>query len=218
MVLEQCIPMLMLVGDNDEKLYKSTYFNGSETAPKAKKIFSNNQIWLILSQEGNIYRWGYDWSGFSGNGDRYFNYSKINNKLNPQVVSVQNGGVSEKFKDISYLLTIGHRKIGALSNTGEFYIWGMESYNSDNDCTVTWEKKSMNICAPLKLTSETSNLTTNKSFESIQGGLDAFVAKDQNGKYFKISQPYGKKIQVISIDDSIKSYSSYKATDDAELL
>ena len=55
-------------------------------------------------------------------------------------------------------------------------------------------------------------------FESIQGGLDAFVAKTEDGKYYKISHPKLKKIQVISIDEAIKSYSEYKALDDNEIL
>ena len=85
-------------------------------------------------------------------------------------------------------------------------------------CTVTWEGLAMNLCAPLIVDSQTSNLATNKTFQSIQGGIDAILAKDTSGKYFKISQPKNKKIQVISIEDTIKTYSTYSATNDAELL
>ena len=70
------------------------------------------------------------------------------------------------------------QKIVALSNKGYVYMWGMEGYNSDyEDCNVTWESRAMNLCAPLKLIPENSNLTTEKSFKSIQGGLDAIVGK-----------------------------------------
>lgn len=225
----------------EEMLYKSTFFNGSSTAPKAKKIFANNTLWTILSQTGDIYSWGYEIdqpSGFSGNGSSTFNdgcgYQKVcnwwtcwdeykcvgkNENIEPQLMTVNEGTTKVLFSDITYSLSLGHRKIVGLSNDGYVYMWGMETYNSnyDGNCNVTWESRAMNLCAPLKLIPENSN-SSNKTFESIQGGLDAFVGKDKDGKYFKISQPKGKKIQVISIDDAIKTYSSYSATNDAEIL
>lgn len=63
---------------NGEMLYRSTYFDGTTDSPKASKIFANNQLWLILSKDGDIYRWGYEDTnnnGFSGNGNPTFNVS-----------------------------------------------------------------------------------------------------------------------------------------------
>ena len=207
---------------SSEMLYKSTFFDGRDTSPKAKKIFANNYLWTILSETGDIYSWGHETeypSGFSGTGNRAFNNGTDNQNKVPQVINVNEDTTKVLFSDITQSLSLGHRKIVALSNKGYVYMWGMEGYNSDyEDCNVTWESRAMNLCAPLKLIPENSNLTTEKSFKSIQGGLDAIVGKDENGKYFKISQPKGKKIQVISIDDAIKTYSSYSATNDAEIL
>lgn len=64
---------------NGEMLYRSTYFDGTTDSPKASKIFANNQLWLILSKDGDIYRWGYEDTnnnGFSGNGNPTFNVSR----------------------------------------------------------------------------------------------------------------------------------------------
>lgn len=61
---------------NGEMLYRSTYFDGTTDTKKASKIVANNQLWLILSKEGYIYRWGYEdtnKNGFSGNGTSTFN-------------------------------------------------------------------------------------------------------------------------------------------------
>lgn len=201
-----------------EMLYRSTFFDGKTN--KAKKIFANNQIWHILSEDGFIYIWGRDTgSGFSGNGDLRFNYScnwwncYTNTNLLPQVIS------AVKFSDITYLLTIGHRKIAGLSTVGDVYIWGVEDYNSDsNKCDMTGDNIKYNLCSPTKIETTNSTITTALKFESIQGGLDAFVAKSEDGKYFKISHPKTKKIQVTSIDDAIKSYSEYVAENDAEIL
>jgi hypothetical protein len=59
-------------------LYRSTYFDGTTDTKKASKILANNQLWLILSKDGNMYRWGYEdtnKNGFSGNGTSSFNVS-----------------------------------------------------------------------------------------------------------------------------------------------
>lgn len=199
---------------NGEMLYRSTFFDGSSTDKKAKKIFSNNQLWLILSEDEYIYRWGYDHSGFSGNGSANFNRTSMNTSKIPEKITT-----STKFSDITYLLTIGYRKIGALSTTGDVYIWGVESENSNNkDCTETWESIYFNLCTPTKIETTNSTMTSTLKFESIQGGLESFIAKTEGGKYYKIYQPKNKKIQVISINDSIKTYSEYKENDDTEIL
>ena len=197
-------------------LYKSTFFNG--VSNKAAKIFANNQLWLILSQDGDIYRWGYDTgSGFSGNGSGIFN--DINVDKAPEKIIVSDSTTDVKFTDITYLLTIGYRKMGALSTTGDIYIWGVEDKISNNkDCKVSWEGISFNLCKPTKITKDNSTLTSNVTFQSIYGGLESFVAISTAGKYYKIHQPKDKKIQVELISESIKNYASYKNTDDLILL
>lgn len=200
-----------------EMLYRSTFFDGKTN--KAAKIFANNQIWLILSQEGNIYRWGYDTgSGFSGNGSLQFNYSRTNTNLAPEKLNITDGGSAVKFDDITYLLTIGYRKMGALSSTGDIYIWGVEDYISNNRCGETWEGVNFNLCSPTKVTTSNSTIGSNINFESIQGGLEAFVAKGTDGKFYKIHHPKDKKIQVQLVNNVISTYSTYNATDDATIL
>ncbi|MDZ7818122.1 MAG: hypothetical protein U5K55_05705 [Aliarcobacter sp.] len=63
---------------NGEMLYRSTFFDGITN--KAKKLFAINQLWLILSQDGYIYRWGIEdtfRNGFSGNGNDFFNKDTV---------------------------------------------------------------------------------------------------------------------------------------------
>jgi hypothetical protein len=200
-----------------EMLYRSTYFDGITN--KATKIFANNQIWLILSQDGDIYRWGYDFgSGFSGNGSTKYNYSSINSNLTPEKLTISDSGTSVKFSDITYLLTIGYRKMGALSTNGDIYIWGIEDNISNSKCSETWESINFNLCSPTKVTKTNSTLTSDITFESIYGGLEAFIALGSDGKYYKIHQPIKKKIQVELINDSIKNYSDYNLDDDSKLL
>ncbi|MFY9089590.1 hypothetical protein [Arcobacter aquimarinus] len=218
-----------------EMLYRSTFFDGKTN--KAKKVFANNQIWHILGDDNFIYSWGYDGSAFSGNGNLSFN-SEICETIctrydrwgrctsSYQECSNEPRNVSNiKFSDITYLLTIGHRKIGGLSTTGDIYIWGREYYKDNSstsfetyDCSNNWQSTNFNLCTPIKVETSNSTMTTTLKFESIQGGLDAFVAKSEDGKYFKISHPKTTKIQVTSIDDAIKSYSEYVAENDAEIL
>ena len=120
------------------------------------------------------------------------------------------------------LLTIGHRKIAGLSTTGDIYIWGIEYFKNGSidtyeqyNCSVSnWEGINYtNLCSPTKVETTNSTMANTLKFQSIQGGLDAFVAKTEGGKYYKISHPKLKKIQVISIDTSIQGYLGYKAED-----
>ncbi len=206
---------------NGEMLYRSTFFDGKTN--KAAKIFANNELWLILSQDGNIYRWGYDRSGFSGNGALYYNYTWTNTSLNPEKLTVNDAGSSVKFSDITYLLTIDYRKMGALSTSGDIYIWGVEPKIAAGVCGVSWEGVSYNLCSPTKVSSTTSTIPANVSFESIQGGLESFVAKSTEGKFYKIHQPKEKKIQVVNLNDAIKTYNQsannkYIAGDDDTIL
>lgn len=209
-----------IVGDDDpEMLYRSSFFDGINK--KALKVFANNQLWLILSEDGDIYRWGYDFgSGFSGNGSNTFNYNNwgnSNKNKEPEKIIVSNNeSTNVKFSDITYLLTINYRKMGALSQDGDIYIWGIENKIADNQCIVTWENEDMNLCKPLKV-------DTDVSFKSIKGGLEAFVGISLDDKFYKIYQPKDKKPIVSSVSDLIKDYNEgdhnkYVEEDDNDIL
>lgn len=199
-----------------EMFYRSKYFDGTADK-KATKIFANNQIWLILAntdidangnyQNGRIYRWGYDFAGFAGDGGKSYN-----NKNNPTEISVTENNTKVLFKDITYLLTIGYRKMAALSNSGNVYLWGLDNYYNYS-CKQKINNTTVNLCSPLKVDSDIV-------FASIQGGLNAFVAKGEDEKYYKISQAWGKEVKVESVEELIKTNydSQYDKDNDSELI
>ncbi|QOG11232.1 hypothetical protein [Arcobacter sp. FWKO B] len=200
-------------GSSAEMLYKSSFFDGS-TGKKATKIMANNQIWLILAntsiepidgsyKNGQIWRWGRDFAGFSG--DSKNTTYKYDNTGNPTELIVTSGGTKVLFKDLTYLLTIGYRKMGALSNEGDVWIWGLDDYYTQN-CTQTIGGKSVNLCIPYKVSS-------NIAFSSLKGGLQGFVAKGVDGNFYKISQKWGELPKVESLTDAIRN-----SGDDNEIL
>jgi hypothetical protein len=214
-----------IVGNDDpEMLYRSSFFDGVNN--KALKMFANNQVWLILSQDGDIYRWGYDFGkGFSGNGQSQFNYSGYyiqNKNKNPEKINVTENSQSVKFSDITYLLTMGYRKMGALSQDGDIYLWGIEDQVSHGYCNVTWESTSMNLCKPLKVDSSIVDgvkIDDAISFKSISGGLESFVAVSKStNEFYKVYQPINKKPIVLSVSKAIKDYEEYVEEDDKEIL
>jgi len=205
-----------------EMLYRSKYFDGSN-GKKATKVFANNQLWLILAntnsdgkggyKDGQIYRWGSDFAGFSGVNSN--NESKYDNTGNPTELEVTDGSVKVLFRDLTYLLTIGYRKIGALSNDGDVWIWGLDEYYNKK-CKQTIKGKSINLCIPTKV-------QTSVSFASLKGGLQGFVAKGENGNYYRIRQKWGELPAVDSISELIQSYNGgvgnqYIQNDDSEVL
>lgn len=199
-----------------EMFYRSKYFDGT-VGKKATKLFANNQLWLILGntttdsdgnyKDGKIYRWGSDFAGFAGDGGKSYN-----NYLDPTELVVTENGTKVLFKDITYLLTIGYRKMAALSNSGDIFIWGLDDYNG-NRCNQTISNQTINLCSPYKVASTIS-------FTEIKGGLNAFVAKGSDGKYYKISQQWGYLPKIESVNDKIKvDYSSqYIEADDTDIL
>lgn len=198
-----------------EMLYKSKDFDGT-TDKKATKIFANDGFWLIFGntdidsngnyKNGKIYRWGHTIRGFGGTGVKEY----FTNGIISELVITDNN-VKVLFKDLTYLLNIGHRKIAALSNQGDIYIWGLDDNSNSFNCTETWDEIYYDLCIPTKITSSNSTMNSLIKFESIQGGLDAFVAKSEDGKYYKISHPKTKKIQVSSISEDV-------AENDTEIL
>lgn len=199
---------------NGELLYRSTVFNG--TTKKAKKIFANNQIFHILGEDGLVYVWGDNGSGFGGNG---FQSTKFNN--NSSIAGLSN------VKDITYLLTIGFRRMGAITKTGNIYIWGVEEYNTSTTITLGDCSKKINnsewanMCKPTMVNENTSNMQTAINFESLKGGIDAFIAIDVAGNYYKISQLENTKIKVEKISEKIKDtnkFPKYNIVDDTEII
>ncbi|MEJ5169011.1 MAG: hypothetical protein WHU93_07575, partial [Arcobacteraceae bacterium] len=205
----------------EEALYKSKFFDGS-SGKKATKLFANNQMWLFLAntnsdgkggyKDGQIYRWGYDDIAFSG--EKNASYS---NRGNPTELVVTDGGSKVLFKDLTYLLSIGHRKAGALSNEGNVWIWGVDKDSAYTYCTN--KSKSgvdMNLCAPYKVASTIK-------FATLKGGMRGFVAKGENGNYYRVRQKWGEMPSVDSISDLIKNYdggsnNKYIESDDKEVL
>lgn len=92
------------------------------------------------------------------------------------------------------------------------YIWGLDNYNG-NTCSQTISNQTINLCTPYKVASTIS-------FTEIKGGLNAFVAKGSDGKYYKISQQWGYLPKIESVNDKIKvDYSSqYIEADDTDIL
>lgn len=207
--------------DEGERLYRGNYFNGSN-GRKANKIFANNQLWLILAnatkdsegnlKNGQIFRWGKDYGAFSGVSTS--SILKYNNTGNPTELNVYNSGTKVYFKDIAYTLTIRYRKMAALSNQGELYTWGLDTYIGSS-CVQSLDNGSSfvsaNLCIPQKVNAPIA-------FKKIKGGLQSIIALGENGQYYKISQKWGYTPNVVAINSIINTYSSYDSNDDAELL
>ncbi|UTJ06668.1 hypothetical protein [Arcobacter roscoffensis] len=207
-----------------EKLYRGLYFDGSSNK-KANKIFANNAIWLILAnatkdsegnlENGQIYRWGEDYAGFAGSSST--TYWKYLNQGSPTELVVYDNGAKEYFKDITYTLTIGYRKIAALSNQGELYTWGVGEYGNNNNSTCYQNLNNgstyvgVNLCMPNKIAAPVA-------FKKIKGGLQSIIALGENNQYYKIYQNWGYTPTVTAINSIISSYSNYDSNDDAELL
>lgn len=200
-----------------ELLYRSKHFDGSTNSKRVNRLFANNQIWHFLGEDGNVYIWGDPSSGFAGNGSvssRFTNYSSINGLSN--------------IEDITYITTIGFRRIGAIDKIGGVYIWGAEGVSGNKACERKFGSKTYNFCSPVKIEPNNSNLSIIPNFVSLKGGIDGFVAVDDNGDFYKISQSNDTKdkIQIESIKEKIKTYNSsngngllkYDATKDAKII
>ena len=192
--------------DSEEILYMSKKFDGNTF--KAKKIFANNSIWHILGQDGLIYVWGTDGSGFGGQGKNLIGkpttgtltYSTVKNTTN--------------IIDITYITYIGKRRLGALDNKGNIFIWGTEGLYS---CNIKWKDSSNNdvtydLCSPIKITLDSATIAhfgDNKglpNFVSLKGGIDGFIAKDINNNFYRVRQEDSNKIKVEDVRTLIKNW------------
>lgn len=194
-----------------ELLYRSRYFDGSSEDKKVKRLFANNQIWHFLGEDGNVYIWGTDFSGFAGNG----NMSTSQKQNHVKIIGLSN------IKDITYITTIGFRRIGAIDEQGTIYIWGAEGVGTNNTaCNRKFGTTTYNFCSPVKIEPNNSNLSIIPNFVSLKGGIDGFVAQDENGDFYKISQSNNKddKIQIESIKEKIKSHSQYNEKTDGKII
>ncbi|AZL53825.1 hypothetical protein EI285_04205 [Aliarcobacter skirrowii] len=192
-----------------ELLYRSKHFDGSDKNKSVNRLFANNEIWHFLGEDGNVYIWGDPSSGFAGNGSvssKFTNYSSINGLSN--------------IEDITYITTIGFRRIGAIDKIGGVYIWGVEGVSGSKACERKFGSKTYNFCSPVKIEPNNSNLSIIPNFVSLKGGIDGFVAQDENGDFYKISQSNNKddKIQIESIKEKIKSHSQYDEKTDGKII
>ncbi|OCL98407.1 hypothetical protein AAX29_01646 [Aliarcobacter thereius] len=180
-----------------ELLYRSNHFDGSTKAKKAKKIFANNQIWHFLAEDGKVYVWGSNSSAFGGG-------ATVNKRSYNSISGLSN------IDDITYILTIGFRRIGAIDKNGAIYIWGTEATPTGGNisCNRKFDGITYNFCSAQKVVSGNSNMSSIPRFISLKGGIDGFIAQDENGDFYKISQSnnINDKIQIESIKEKIKSY------------
>lgn len=204
-----------------EVLYRSRFFDG-QNGRKAVKVIAMNQLWIILAnanndaeggyRDGEIYRWGKDFAGFSGNSSRYT--WKYYNTGDPTQLNVtDNHSTKVLFRDITYLSNHdenSYKKIGALSNDGDIWIWGLDNYSAKS-CIQNIGLQQIDLCKPYKVVSE-------HSFVSIQGGVEGFIAKSNEGKYYRIRQQWGELPEVSSIDAAIQNHSTYIQEDDSDIL
>lgn len=205
------------IQDDTEVLHRSLFFDGINQ--KAKKIFPLENTWLVLANtsidengndyNGELYYWGKDHQkGWSGTGSR-----DITNVRIPTKILIENNNAEVKIRDLTFALTIGFRRVAVLSDEGDVYTWGLDTQSTEttNTCTQTIESVEVNLCEPLKVNS-------NIKFVSILGGQQTFVTKDEQGNFYRISQPNGYFPKVDKINDLIKVYPDYIENDDIDIL
>lgn len=186
-----------------DKLYKSKFFSGATSKPKAKRIIQLISTFLVLSKSGDIYYWGNNRKqGYHGGGNRTSNAIRTPTNVNTGL----------KFQDIVYTLSIGYRRIAGLTKAGHVYTWGLDYRNviNNNTCRqkilINNTSTKTNLCSPLKVSEQT--------FVSIVGGQQNFILKDLEGSYHKLTQKkgYGPTIEEISTLIKDSKYSGENQT------
>ncbi len=190
---------------NTEILHRSVFFDGTNTetvvegkikiTKRAKRVFSLLSSWFVLSDDGYIYYWGQNHTtlGYTGASD-----SESNEEPTLLATNI-------KFKDLTYTISVGFRRMVGLSTTGEIYTWGTDSQIGGNNCSTA------NLCKPKLVKSDIT-------FESILAGQQTVIAKDANGNFYKISQAKDEDAKVENISTLIESHIDYDAAVDGEIL
>ena len=178
---------------NEYLLYKSTFFNGGLGSPQAIKIFAIDKLWFILTKQKDIYIWGTNNEGFASNGSLEFNYNLIDETKIPEKIDISDESTLVKFDDIAFSRKEGYRKILALSDSGDLYIWGADNYNSAGECEVTWDGEVYNLCSAKKI-------ETSLKFKEIKASLKSFIALSTDNNYYKISHEKDKKIEIVALN------------------
>lgn len=191
---------------NTEILHRSVFFDGTNTetvvagkikiTKRAKRVFSLFSSWFVLSDDGYIYYWGQNHTkrGYTG-------ASNSQSNVEPTLLITNN----IRFKDLTYTISPGFRRMVGLSTKGEIYTWGTDSQIGGNNCS------NANLCKPKLVKSDIT-------FESILAGQQTVIAKDAGGNFYKISQAKNEEAKVESISTLLESHSDYDATVDDEIL
>jgi alpha-tubulin suppressor-like RCC1 family protein len=191
-------------GSSQELLYKSKFFDG--TNHEAKRVFALLATYIVLDTKGDIYYWG--------RGDDYFINGtgiKVKNLGTPKKMSTEDIN-NVKFKDITYTLSIGYRRVIALSTQGDIYTWGLDTETTgigQNNCEqiLGEDTESSNLCKPLKIEYPVK-------FNSILSGQQTVLATDDEGLFYKISQAKGEKPKIESINTLIEEHQNYPSNPD----
>lgn len=195
---------------SSELLYRSKIFNGTDF--KIKKVFSLLATYIALGKPANDNQSGYLIYYWGGNNKRGYGATGFNVEKN---ITTPTNVSNIRFKDLTYTLSVFYRRIAALTPTGDIYTWGLDDNITSLSCMQNTSLGNKNFCKPIKVNSDVN-------FVSLLGGQRGFLAKDDEGQFYRISQ---KKIgtnvglaKVDKINDLIKNYSDYDLENDSEIL
>lgn len=195
---------------SSELLYRSKFFNGVDF--KIKKVFSLLATYIALGKPANDNQSGYLIYYWGGNNKRGYGATGFNVEKN---ITTPTNVSNIRFKDLTYTLSVFYRRIAALTPTGDIYTWGLDDNITSLSCMQNTSLGNKNFCKPIKVNSDVN-------FVSLLGGQRGFLAKDDEGQFYRISQ---KKIgtnvglaKVDKINDLIKNYSDYDLENDSEIL
>ena len=118
---------------------------GVDSAVKIKSFYSNGKTSVAISEEGNLYCWGYNEYGQVGN-------KTIDNQLTPVKVL-------ENVKEFSMSKRVGYT-FGAITSNGDLYCWGYNKYGQVGDGTTTNQLTPVKVLENVKDFSISSNYTS----------------------------------------------------------
>ena len=118
---------------------------GVDSAVKIKSFYSNGKTSVAISEEGDLYCWGYNEYGQVGN-------KTIDNQLTPVKVL-------ENVKEFSMSKRVGYT-FGAITSNGDLYCWGYNKYGQVGDGTTTNQLTPIKVLENVKDFSISSNYTS----------------------------------------------------------